>query len=178
MTDMDLAREMAAAVLAGDEASAYALADILSECRARGETLATYCEGKHSFAAEYVRLVRGLMGVKEKWQSLDDWYEFRRMRRDLPRQDAAELCALRVLLSREKEDVRGESWLWVCWRAWEPSLSVYAAGILGNLSFVTPAEVAAKGKHWWKSVPGVGAATFASLEKMLARHGVNWRHEG
>lgn len=172
MTDMDLAREMANAVLAGDEASAYALADLLSEARAKGLSLASYSAERHPFAEKYVRLAKGAAKANMLRQGFPQWREHRDYRMRLPRTSASERTALRVLLSGEGENVRRNAWLGECWRAWEAGLPVRVCGILGWCLLVTPAEVAAKGEAFFRKLDGCGPATLHEIGKMLGRHGL------
>lgn len=169
MTDMDLAREMAAAVLAGDEASAYALADLLSECRAAGASLAAYSAEKHPFAAEYVKNARA---VTQRYGT--EFYNLRRAAYRLHKRSVEERTALRIALSQEPESVRKNAFLGSLWSAWEPNFPPYAAGMLGGMNLVTPQEVKAKGRDEFGKISGIGPQTLKHLDAMLARHGLKW----
>lgn len=164
MTDDDLAREMAAAVLAGDEAAAYALADLLLECRASGKSLASVADDDGD-VWDFTGVVKTVSPGRRI-----DWEYVRPIRRWTPERKAK----LRAVMARAPKKFLWRARLGELWRIWEPSLNAQTAKVLEKLECVTPSEVAAKGKDHVGSTEGCGVRSMRQIEQLLARYGLRW----
>ena len=179
MSEDDLARGMAAAVLAGDRAAAYALADLLLDCRARGLTPGS--------VAEECALVRAYFEAGAAYDAahLDSPWSFDSMKAATRWHDALEAVAaagtgaLARLQAAVAARPPGERYdLISLWEKWEPTVGYRAHAALDVLGVATPAEAAAKGRAAFAGVQGCGPKTLAKIERMLSRHGLKWRGEG
>lgn len=166
-----LARQMAAEVHEGDTTSAYALADILLEARAKGQSLITHLSDTLDRPALFFEAVQKMdrptfgrssdRKLSELYFSLfgGKW-------------STEELFALRVLYG--KLDRRKRYYLDDLWRLWEPTLTHRAGRALARLGLVTPMDVRAVTPEQLRQSGECGDKTIDLIARMLQRYGLLW----